>query len=161
SGGGRALDPGVQRSMEGSFGADFSSVRVHEGGHVPAIGALAYTQGADLHFAPGQYDPGSSRGRELIGHELAHVVQQAEGRVTAPAQARGAAALTADAALEAEADDLGSRAARGEQVRSGTTVTAGRAGGIQRYAFVNGAQITAVTPQHTPQEAAFLRDHTV
>ncbi|HEX7841154.1 MAG TPA: DUF4157 domain-containing protein, partial [Kofleriaceae bacterium] len=67
--------------MEIAFAADFSNVRVHEGAQATAIGALAYAQGTDLHFAPGQYQPHSPRGQELLGHELAHVVQQTQGRV--------------------------------------------------------------------------------
>ena len=45
------------------------------------IGAQAYTTGSDIHFAPGQYDPHSPAGQEVLGHELWHVVQQKEGRV--------------------------------------------------------------------------------
>ncbi len=86
------------------------------------MGAQAFTQGENIHFAPGQYAPHSNTGMELIGHELAHVVQQREGRVAATAQAKGAA-INADPRLEAEADDLGARAARGEVVRDNTPAT--------------------------------------
>ncbi len=65
--------------------------------------------GQDLHFAPGKYSPASSHGQELIGHELAHVVQQRAGRVAVP-QGKGAP-INADPALEAEADQLGKKAA--------------------------------------------------
>jgi hypothetical protein len=41
--------------MEAALGANFSDVRVHVGPEASAIGALAFTWGADLHFAPGQY----------------------------------------------------------------------------------------------------------
>lgn len=111
---GRALPDDVRGKMEHALDADFSAVRVHEGRQAASMGALAYTQGADIHFAPGQYDPYSQRGQELLGHELVHVVQQAQGRVRAPAQARGAA-INQDPALEREADELGARAARGER----------------------------------------------
>ncbi len=63
--------------MERAFGADFSDVRVHEGGSASALGALAMAQGDALHFAPGS--SASSSGNELMGHELAHVVQQRAG----------------------------------------------------------------------------------
>ena len=36
------------------------------------IGALAYAQGTDIHFAPGQYNPECQEGQKLIGHELTH-----------------------------------------------------------------------------------------
>lgn len=115
TGSGDALPGSVQCKMERAFDADFSAVRVHEGHDAAGIGALAFTRGTDIHFAPGQYDPHGSRGQELLGHELAHVVQQSQGRVGATAQAKGAA-LNDDPALEHEADVMGARAARGEPV---------------------------------------------
>ena len=110
--GGTAMPEAVQVKMEQSFGADFSAVRIHEGPQAPAIGALAYTQGTDIHFAPGQYAPSSQGGQELLGHELAHVVQQAQGWVGATMQTKGAA-VNDDSTLEREADQMGARAARG------------------------------------------------
>jgi Domain of unknown function (DUF4157) len=41
----------LQSRMERLFGTDLSAVRIHEGPQAPAMGALAYTQGADVHFA--------------------------------------------------------------------------------------------------------------
>jgi len=118
SGSGSTLPDGLQAQMESSMGADFSSVRVHEGPRASSIGALAYTQGTDIHFAPGQYDPASQGGQELIGHELAHVVQQTQGRVAPTAQAKGAA-INDEPALEREADEVGTKAARGEPAQIG------------------------------------------
>src|SRR5262245_41633280 len=120
TGGGAAMPAPLKNKMEGSFGADFSSVRVHEGGQASSLGALAYAQGDDLHFAPGQYQPESQSGQALIGHELAHVVQQRQGRVAAPGQAKGAPVVD-DHGLEDEADRAGQAAARGEpaQISSG------------------------------------------
>ncbi len=117
---GAPLPAGVQTKMDAAFDFDFSNVRVHEGGAASEIGALAYTQGSDVHFGPGQYQPHSQSGQELLGHELAHVVQQAEGRVQATTQAKGVD-INADEALEREADEMGAAAARGELVqRSGS-----------------------------------------
>jgi hypothetical protein len=119
-GSGEPMPAAVQARMEQSLGADFSGVRIHQGDQATSLGALAYTQGADIHFAPGQYDPASQRGQELLGHELAHVVQQREGRVHATTQAKGAGVAVNDSpALEREADDMGARAARGEPARAG------------------------------------------
>ena len=111
-GGGAKLPEDVQAQMETAFGADFSAVRIHEGPQAAAVGALAYTQGTDIHFQPGQYDPRSRHGRELLGHELTHVVQQSQGRVHATTQAKGVA-INNDSSLEREADEMGARAARG------------------------------------------------
>jgi len=78
---GSPLPGPVRHKMETAFGADFSAVRIHQGQQATMIGAQAYTTGSDIHFAPGQYDPHSSAGQQLLGHELWHVVQQKEGRV--------------------------------------------------------------------------------
>lgn len=117
AGDGRGLGR-AQGRMEQGFGADLSAVRVHEGDHVSTLGALAYTQGTEIHFAPGKFDPDSPEGLQLIGHEVAHVMQQAQGRVAATAQAKGLA-INDDRGLEREADELGLRVSRGERVASG------------------------------------------
>ena len=75
----------------------------------PSIGALAFTHGTDLYFAPGQYNPQSTQGQQLLGHELTHVVQQRAGRVRNPLGA--GVAVVQDPALEAEAERMGLRAA--------------------------------------------------
>lgn len=131
SSGGQPLPDGVRAEMEKAFGADFSAVRIHEGGEAGAVGAHAYARGNDLFFAPGQYDPTSVPGKELLGHELAHVVQQRQGRVQATAQAKGLA-LNADASLEHEADAAGAKAARGEAVGGGGSGSGGASPVIQR-----------------------------
>ena len=100
----------VRQRMEDSFGTDFSSVRVHpESTKAPEVGALAYTQGTDIHFAPGQFKPDTSVGQQLLGHELTHVIQQAEGRVQ-PTTEVGGMPVNDNESLEHEADVLGARA---------------------------------------------------
>lgn len=100
----------VRQRMEDSFGMDFSSVRVHpESSKAPEVGALAYTQGTDIHFAPGQFKPDTSVGQQLLGHELTHVIQQAEGRVQ-PTTEVGGMPVNDNESLEHEADVLGARA---------------------------------------------------
>jgi len=100
----------VQTQMEGALGADFSNVNIHTNSQSATdVGALAYTQGNDVHFAPGQYNPESSTGQELIGHELTHVVQQREGRVQPTTQAKGLP-VNDDKGLEDEADAGGRKA---------------------------------------------------
>ncbi len=101
----------VKQKMENSLGSDFSSVRVHpESAKAPEVGALAYTQGTDIHFAPGQFKPDTTAGQQLLGHELAHVVQQQKGLVQ-PTTEIGGIAVNDDVALEHEADVLGNKAA--------------------------------------------------
>lgn len=99
----------VKQRMEDSFGMDFSSVRIHpDSPSAPEVGALAYTQGTDIHFAPGQFKPDTSAGRQLLGHELTHVVQQSKGLVQ-PTGEIGGMPLNDNQALEREADVQGSK----------------------------------------------------
>jgi hypothetical protein len=120
SGGGRPLPNTVRSKMEAAFGTDFSGVRVHIGPQAERIGALAFTIGTDIYFASGRYQPESIHGQQLLGHELAHVVQQRQGRVRAPNGA--GTAVVQDHALEAEADRLGQRAAATVQAKPAGTV---------------------------------------
>ena len=102
----------VKQRMEESFETDFSSVRIHpDSSKAPEVGALAYTQGSDIHFAPGQFKPDTSAGQQLLGHELTHVIQQSEGRVQ-PTTEIGGMPVNDNESLEHEADILGSRAVR-------------------------------------------------
>jgi len=85
-GGGHSLDRTVQEQMGGTMGHDFSGVRVHTSSESDALNrqlsAKAFTTGQDVFFRQGTYNPNSSSGRELIAHELTHVVQQSAGRVS-------------------------------------------------------------------------------
>ncbi len=111
-----SLDGTVQAKMENAFQEDFSDVQVtKDSDQATKMGAQAFTQGDKIHFAPGNYKPHTSEGQELIGHELAHVVQQKQGRVKATTQAKGAP-LNGDPALESEADAMGKKVASGKQV---------------------------------------------
>jgi hypothetical protein len=78
--GGRSLDSGVRVQMEPAFGADFSGVKVHSDSKADGLNkslqARAFTTGQDIFFRKGEYNPGSAGGKELLAHELTHVVQQ-------------------------------------------------------------------------------------
>jgi hypothetical protein len=53
----------VRAKMEGALGADFSDVRVHPGSaKAVELSPLAFTQGSDIHVAPGQWAPETTRG---------------------------------------------------------------------------------------------------
>lgn len=79
-GGGQGMDHSTRSRMESSFGADFSGVRIHTDsradGLSQTLSARAFTTGRDVFFRQGEYSPGTSSGRELLAHELTHVVQQ-------------------------------------------------------------------------------------
>jgi hypothetical protein len=83
-GGGRPLPPVLRSEMEQSFrGTSFTGVRIHADARSDqmsrSLQARAFTSGRDIFFREGAFDPGSHRGRELIAHELTHVVHQTSG----------------------------------------------------------------------------------
>lgn len=84
-GSGQALDSEVQDEVGGALGADLSGVNVHTSPEADElnrdVGAKAFTTGQDIFFREGEYDPRSTSGKELLTHELSHVVQQGSGQV--------------------------------------------------------------------------------
>ncbi|WP_052733189.1 eCIS core domain-containing protein [Methanosarcina mazei] len=92
----------LKAGVENLSGIDMSDVMVHYNSSKPAkVGALAYTQGTNIHVAPGQ--------ERYLPHEAWHVVQQAQGRVKPTIQLKEIK-INDDEALEREADILGRRA---------------------------------------------------
>jgi hypothetical protein len=79
-GSGQALSPEARSFFELRLGHEFNQVRVHHGEHASnlagELGAEAFTNGADIYFKSGRYDPRSLSGMRLLAHELTHVVQQ-------------------------------------------------------------------------------------
>ena len=63
-----------------AFGQDFSGVRLHTDSQAvqmnKGLNAKAFNHGSDVYFNQGEYNPDSSEGKRLLGHELTHVVQQ-------------------------------------------------------------------------------------
>jgi len=78
--GGHPLPKTMRTKMEAAFGKDFGSVSLHTDGEAAllsqAVGARAFTHRGDIYFNQGEYSPNSPRGKRLLAHELAHVVQQ-------------------------------------------------------------------------------------
>jgi hypothetical protein len=107
--GGDPLAADVRQRMEGFFGTSFADVRIHISHDAAAIGASAFTHGTHIYFAPGQYNLQSAQGRQVLGRELAHVIQQKAGRVHNPF-GRGVAVVH-NATLEVEAERMGNQAA--------------------------------------------------
>jgi len=81
---GKSMNPDVQSFYESRIGADFSDVKIHTGKEAEEsakdINAQAYTYRNHIVFNEGKFQPGSSDGKHLLAHELAHVVQQDNGR---------------------------------------------------------------------------------
>ncbi len=82
---GRPLDAPLRTDLEQRFGHDFSRVRVHTDGtairHAQALGAQAFTHGTNIVFDAGEFTPHTRAGRNLLAHELAHVLQQSRAGV--------------------------------------------------------------------------------
>jgi hypothetical protein len=79
-GSGSQLNSQTRSFFEPRFGTDFSRVRIHSDSRASesasAFEAKAFTIGRNVVFGGGLYQPGMSEGRQLIAHELAHVIQQ-------------------------------------------------------------------------------------
>ncbi len=86
-GGGQHLDAETKSAMGSTFETDFDAVRIHTDhkAHEAAetLGARAFTHGQDIYFGQGEYNPATRSGKELLAHELTHVVQQ-QGQTTSP-----------------------------------------------------------------------------
>ena len=92
----------LKAGIEDLSGFSMDDVRVHYGSSKPAaVQAHAYTQGTDIHIAPGQ--------ERHLPHEAWHVAQQMAGRVE-PTTEIGGMPVNDNAALEHEADVMGARA---------------------------------------------------
>jgi len=94
----------LKAGIETLSGIALDDVSVHYGSSKPAaVQALAYTQGTEIHVAPGQ--------EQHLAHEAWHVVQQKQGRVQPTLQMKGVE-INDDRGLEHEADVMGERALR-------------------------------------------------
>jgi Domain of unknown function (DUF4157)/Ubiquitin carboxyl-terminal hydrolase len=77
---GHPLSASVRQRYERYLGADLAAVRLHTDHRADDLNLRlrsdALTNGHDIYFRRGEYDLASSAGRELLAHELVHVVQQ-------------------------------------------------------------------------------------
>ncbi|MCL6500931.1 MAG: 50S ribosomal protein L4 [Candidatus Pacearchaeota archaeon] len=93
----------LKSGLEKLSSIDLSDVKVHQNSDKPQrVSALAYTQGNDIHIAPGQ--------EKHLPHEGWHAVQQKQGRVKPSLQMKAGTLVNDDASLEKEADIMGSKA---------------------------------------------------
>jgi hypothetical protein len=116
--GGRPMDGAVRERMESSFGADFSGVRVHTGAAADRLNgdlsARAFTTGSDIFFRQGEYEPSRASGRELLAHELTHVVQQGGGGTVQGKLTVGAADHPAEREADQTAATVMAKESKGE-----------------------------------------------
>ncbi len=92
----------LRSNIETLSGYSLKDVRVHYNSTQPTqLQALAYTQGTEIHIAPGQ--------ERYLPHEAWHVVQQKQGRVEPTRQLQGLP-VNDNEQLEKEADVMGEQA---------------------------------------------------
>ena len=129
---GRQLDGATRRDMESRFGENFGDVRVHTDAGAAesarAVNAHAYTVGRDVVFAAQRYAPHTPRGRRLLAHELAHVVQQRGG---AAVQGKLSIGEPGDR-FEREADAIADAVTEGTETATVQLRTGSSCGSIQR-----------------------------
>ena len=110
---GQPLDAATRAAMEPRFEHDFGKVRVHTDAHAnesaQAVNALAYTAGPQIVFGAGHYRPGTTAGRQLLAHELTHVVQQQNQPSAGPSLRVGPSSDTCEAEAERAASTATSR----------------------------------------------------
>lgn len=77
---GQSLPDQTKSFLETELGVDLSEVVIHTDAEAIAmnkeLNALAFTNGFDIYFNAGQYQPDSKAGQKLLAHELTHVIQQ-------------------------------------------------------------------------------------
>lgn len=100
----------LKTGIESLSGFSMDNVRVHYNSSKPAtVQALAYTQGTDIHVAPGQ--------EKHLPHEAWHVAQQMAGRVSPTTNINGMP-VNDNAGLEHEADVMGEKAVQLKMVNN-------------------------------------------
>ena len=98
----------LKSGIESLSGFSMDDVRVHYNSPKPAtVQALAYTQGTDIHVAPGQ--------EKHLPHEAWHVAQQMAGRVSPTTNINGMP-VNDNTALEHEADVMGEKAVQCKEI---------------------------------------------
>ena len=77
---GQSLQENTLKEMNKQFQVDFSAVIIHTDEEsdqlCEALHAQAFTVGKDIFFRAGKYNPNSLEGKQLLVHELTHVLQQ-------------------------------------------------------------------------------------
>src|SRR5579864_3047905 len=129
------LPGALKAGVESLSGLSMDDVQVHRNSSKPAaVQALAYTQGTEIHLAPGQ--------EQHLAHEAWHVVQQKQGRVTPTIQFKGIA-MNDDKSLEQEAEAMGARASQVVSQRSQSKEVNASVGQLSAPLQLVGATISA------------------
>jgi len=83
---GKQLSPDTLNSMNSRFNFDFRNVRVHDDSlaweSAESLNANAFTTGDHIVFNKGLYGNDTFSGRNLLAHELAHVIQNKKDNIS-------------------------------------------------------------------------------
>lgn len=127
-------------------GMNLDQVKVHYNSPKPAmVQAHAYTQGREIHVAPGQ--------AQHLPHEAWHVVQQAQGRVKPTQQVKPGVAINDNPQLEREADVMGQKALQRAATATTTTSATTSANTVTGTSSVTSSASNSATT--TPLQRAF------
>lgn len=138
----------LKSGIESLSGFSMNDVRVHYNSSKPAtVQALAYTQGTDIHVAPGQ--------EKHLPHEAWHVAQQMAGRVSPTTNINGMP-VNDNAALEHEADVMGEKAVQCKMFGVNFTNGKAQSAAVQRMAFYNPNSPSETTQIEGDAETAAL-----
>lgn len=163
-GGGRPLDGTTRARMEGGFGADFSTVRIHDDATATAsaraMHADAYTFGEHIVLPGGATGAGAPR---TLAHELVHVIQQRNGPVDGRPFASGLGVSDPSDRFEQEAEAVAARVSAGGSTgmaRPGGASGAGAGGVVARKAVVqrHNSDEHYLLGQLTPDQIGKLAD---
>ncbi|MCL2399306.1 MAG: DUF4157 domain-containing protein [Defluviitaleaceae bacterium] len=100
----------LSQKIQDSFGIDTSKISLLESPEVAKMGAKATAQGNEIRFAPGEYNPDTTEGLKILGHELNHVREQATGNIQANVEGTN---IHFDPVHEASSDRVGEAFASG------------------------------------------------
>ncbi|WP_198145046.1 eCIS core domain-containing protein [Microscilla marina] len=100
---GSSTETQLKHNVSQLMGVDVTNTQVHYNSDKPTqLKAEAFAQGNQVHLAPGK--------ERHLGHELAHIGQQKQGRVKPTLQMKGGTSINDDPQLEQEADKIGDKA---------------------------------------------------
>lgn len=90
-GGKKSLNAGqFVGKMSQGLGTSLKNIKVVRNSKAAeAMGTDAFSNGNQIHFAKGKYNPNSESGQKVLGHEIVHSVQNAKGRVQSTGKAGG------------------------------------------------------------------------
>jgi hypothetical protein len=129
-GSGQPLPAVTREFMESRFGVDFGAVRLHGDSAAAQLNrevqAQAFTHGSDIYLGEGKSDLGSDQGKQLLAHELTHVVQQTGG-VQRAASGRRLVVGAANDPAEQEADQMAEQVVQAGTLAPGSQTSGSRA----------------------------------